>query len=215
MIPVNYREIYRYLGLANHAEPEENVRVEVEKAVQEIQELSQPVYHMERFPLAWQNGFPILEHQLLESHDLARNLKDCDEVILLGCTIGLAVDRAIRRAAVSSAFHAAALQAAAASYVEQYCNTINDKITAEEKKDGRYTHARYSPGYGDLPLSFQKEFFRLTDLTKHTGITLTEGCLMVPVKSITALIGISKKPVFCQSEGCDTCRMKDTCTYRR
>ena len=214
MIPVNYREIYSYLGLGRNV-PDEAVQKEIEKAVQEVKDLSQPVYHIQRFPLSWENGFPKIEEDLLESHDLARNLKDCNEVILLGCTIGLAVDRAIKRASVSSAFHAAALQAAAASYVEQYCNTINEKITQEEKKQGRYTHARYSPGYGDMPLAFQKEFFRLADLTRYTGMTLTEGCLMVPVKSITAFIGISAKPVNCPSEGCETCNMKDTCAYRR
>ena len=49
---------------------------------------------------------------------------------------------------------------------------------------------RFSPGYGDLPLDFQKEFLKITDASRKLGISLNDSLLMSPSKSVTAIIGI-------------------------
>ena len=49
---------------------------------------------------------------------------------------------------------------------------------------------------------------------KRLGITLPEGGLMMPSKSVTAVIGISPVKGFCRTEGCEACEKKD-CPYRR
>jgi hypothetical protein len=62
---------------------------------------------------------------------------------------------------------------------------------------------RFSPGYADFILENQGEIF---DLVKpgEIGLNLTKSCLMVPMKSITAVIGIGPGV---NSEGypCDIC----------
>ena len=45
-------------------------------------------------------------------------------------------------------------------------------------------------------------------------ITLTEGYLMMPSKSVTAVIGVSRAPAACVIEGCEACGKKD-CAFRR
>ena len=49
---------------------------------------------------------------------------------------------------------------------------------------------RFSPGYGDLALAHQKEVLKLLNAEKNVGITLTDTCLMVPTKSVSAIVGI-------------------------
>lgn len=67
---------------------------------------------------------------------------------------------------------------------------------------------------GDFPLSVQKDLLGGLEAGKRLGITLTEGGLMMPSKSVTAVIGISPVKGFCRTEGCEACEKKD-CPYRR
>lgn len=49
---------------------------------------------------------------------------------------------------------------------------------------------------------------------KHLGIKLTDSFLMMPSKSVTAVIGVSQKPHRCDVKGCEACGKTD-CLYRR
>ena len=45
---------------------------------------------------------------------------------------------------------------------------------------GLYLRPRYSPGYGDLALGEQAVFFRLLELPKRLGLSLSEAYIMSP-----------------------------------
>ena len=109
---------------------------------------------------------------------------------------------------------AVVMQAAAAAMVEAYCNELNAGWKKEYLEKDLYLRPRFSPGYGDFPLSAQKEILDGLEAGKRIGITLTEGGLMMPSKSVTAVIGISPVKGFCRTEGCEACEKKD-CPYRR
>ena len=84
------------------------------------------------------------------------------------------------------------MQAAAAAMVEAYCNELNAGWKKEYLENGLYLRPRFSPGYGDFPLSAQKQILDGLEAGKRIGITLTEGYLMMPSKSVTAVIGVSR-----------------------
>ena len=77
-----------------------------------------------------------------------------------------------------------------------------------------YVRPRSSPGYGDLSLTYQAEFLRVLEATKKIGIVLSEGGVMIPEKSVTAVMGLSREQTKCHIEGCESCRNKN-CAYRR
>ena len=106
------------------------------------------------------------------------------------------------------------MQAAAAAMVEAYCNELNAMWKKEYLEKGLYLRPRFSPGYGDFPLSVQKQILDGLEAGKRIGITLTEGYLMMPSKSVTAVIGVSRTPAACVIEGCEACGKKD-CAFRR
>ena len=106
------------------------------------------------------------------------------------------------------------MQAAAAAMVEAYCNELNVGWKKEYLGRGLYLRPRFSPGYGDFPLSVQKGILDGLEAGKRIGITLTEGFLMMPSKSVTAVIGVSKTPSSCTVEGCEACEKKN-CAFRR
>jgi hypothetical protein len=89
-----------------------------------------------------------------------------------------------------------------------------------EKEIGEMPHtARFSPGYCGWHLSGQQELFRLLD-GNPCGIELSEVCLMMPIKSISGIIGIGPDVTekqygcrFCELENCYKKKQKKTAEY--
>lgn len=142
------------------------------------------------------------------SRDLAAHLKGCEEALLLGATLGSRVDAAIRRLALGSVAEGAAAQAVAAALIESYC----DDVQARFDTGGLAQRPRFSPGYGDWDLAEQRLLFPVLNCAKLIGLTLTEGCMMAPSKSVTAVIGLSED-VQCVWNKCMTCG-NINCPYR-
>ena len=74
---------------------------------------------------------------------------------------------------------------------------------------------RFSPGYGDLPLSLQPEICSALDAARRLGLHVTEHFLLNPSKSVTAVIGLSDRPQMARIRGCGHCAMYETCALRK
>ena len=74
---------------------------------------------------------------------------------------------------------------------------------------------RFSPGYGDYPIELQKDFLRILDAQRKIGLTVNDNFMLVPTKSVTAVLGLSKNPIEQKKRGCAVCNMRDKCKYRR
>ncbi|WP_209344519.1 hypothetical protein [Flavonifractor sp. AGMB03687] len=107
---------------------------------------------------------------------------------------------------------AAVDQAVAAALIEAVCDDACDQLA--ERYPGRYLRPRFSPGYGDFPLTDQPELVRRLDGPRKIGLTATDTCLLAPIKSVTAVIGLSNTPGKCHAGGCATCS-KTNCAFRR
>lgn len=74
---------------------------------------------------------------------------------------------------------------------------------------------RFSPGYGDLPLETQRELVRVLDTHRKIGVSLTGSCLMMPSKSVTAILGISDTKRDERKNKCDFCNNRERCAFRK
>ena len=122
------------------------------------------------------------------SHQLARNLENCARVLLLAATVGVGIDRLIQKYSRIAPSRALMLQAIGAERIEALCDAFCDDM---EKEMGVSLRPRFSPGYGDLPLSVQKDIFSLLETPKRIGLSLNDSLLMSPTKSVTAFAGIT------------------------
>jgi len=127
-----------------------------------------------------------------ESKALSTRLAGCREVYLVCGTIGAAFDAFQRRVSVKSGADALIVQAIGAAAVEKVMDSIEDSIRAELAQ-GETLVTRYSPGYADFPLSEQRTLLGLLDAPRRAGVSLTDDMLMVPSKSVSAVIGVSRK----------------------
>jgi hypothetical protein len=149
------------------------------------------------------------------SKSLARNLQGCCGAYLMAVTLGQGPDLVVRRAAVLSPGKMVICQAAGAAMAEAWCDEVNREIREEASRLGFACRPRFSPGYGDLPLTLQKDFETALEMKKEIGISLTDSLLMVPTKSVTAIIGLTREDTDCDIQGCDSCSSAEGCSYRR
>jgi len=121
------------------------------------------------------------------SQYLRRHLEGCTDMLLFAATAGLSYDRLTARYAYLSPTKALLFQAIGAARIEAVCDAFCTDMAQEL---GRPLRKRYSPGYADLPLSTQREILTALDCSRKIGLTLNESMLMVPTKSVTAIVGL-------------------------
>ena len=103
------------------------------------------------------------------------------------------------------------LDCCASAAIENVCDNLCADL--QEELEG-YLTDRFSPGYGDLPITLQRSFLLALNAQRRIGLTVTDSCLLIPSKSVTAIIGVSDAPVERGTRGCAVCNMKDSCAYR-
>lgn len=195
--PFDRKEILRYAG-AKENTPETEILIE--SCVDEVQDKLTYKVCYGHFPISF------IE---IKSEKLAKNLSGCDSFVLFGATIGIEIDRLIAKYGKTAPSKALILQAIGAERIESLCDEFCRFIECEYG----YTKPRFSPGYGDLPLEVQKDFFRILEPGKRIGLSLNESMLMSPSKSVTAIVGISNEKDSIK-KSCLTCDKTD-CLFRR
>lgn len=126
----------------------------------------------------------------VRSQNLAKNLSDCSRVVIFAATAGIEIDRLISKYSRISPSRAMMLQAIGSERAEALCDAFCDYIARET---GLSTKPRFSPGYGDLSLSVQRDIFSLLDCERKIGVFLGDSLLMSPSKSVTAFVGLTDK----------------------
>ncbi len=214
-VKIPEKEVRRYMGLRGPVDISPDTDAMIKKAIGALEKDCSPKYVSRVFPVTVEGNEVRFADVVIESRSLARNLAGCIQCVLFAATAGPFCDMLVKRASVTSSAYASCCQAAGAAAIEAYCDLINDKIKDEYEAKGLFARPRFSPGYGDLPLENQKDWFRLLDITRNTGIELTGSLLMVPTKSVTAIIGLSPDRLPCVRQGCESCTMSSACTFSR
>lgn len=74
---------------------------------------------------------------------------------------------------------------------------------------------RFSPGYGDLPLSLQNDLLDLLDAPRRVGLTASASHILLPRKSVTAILGVADGPIEKTIRSCLGCPAHGSCQYRK
>jgi len=153
---------------------------------------------------------------LISGEKIRKHLATAAKVIILAVTIGEAIEKQITDYFKQGEYsYSLLLDAAATTAVEQAADDVEKTIKQYITAKGYQMIWRFSPGYGDWDIRIQPEMLRLAG-AKGIGITLTESMMLIPRKSITAIIGLvpnsTEKSEVKQS--CSACTKQD-CLARR
>ena len=205
-------EALRYLRVRGEAG---ELRALVERTGQELARTLPPRSVSRAFPVERAGeGFALRGSGVVLTGTLAeRMLSDCDTAVLLCCTLGLEFERRLRLLERRDMGRAAVLDACGSAWVEDGCDAAEEEL--RRRFPGRFLTDRFSPGYGDLPLSLQAPLLAALDAERRLGIHLSGSFLMTPSKSVTAVLGVSDRPQPARVRGCGLCAMKNDCEYRR
>ncbi len=217
VITCDKQEAMRYLGYRCQ-EISDDMSALIESVAEEAQSLAKFFYCSTQFKLLFKKDVVCAADYDLElkGKDIKKHLKGCKSAIIFGATLGVEIERKIQMYEQNDLTRAVVLDCCASAMIESFCDKICDGFSKKIIKEGEYVTSRYSPGYGDFPLSEQKEILRVLNAQRKAGITCNEQFLLFPRKSVTAVVGISeKKPAECAGSKCDLCSMKDTCPLRR
>jgi len=217
---VNRREVLKYLGHMGHDVPEE-IEVSIDECIEEIKKISKPKYIWREFNIERkiENGEEkiFLENTKFEliGKDIKNMLRECDRCILMAATLGVAIDNRLRIQQIRDMTTSIILDSCASSAIESVCNQINDELEHKYAEEGLFLTDRFSPGYGDMPIEVQRDFVRLMDTSRKIGLNVSSSGLMIPRKSVTAIIGISHREQTKRFSGCENCNMFMNCEYRK
>ena len=207
-------EAMRYLGVGETAP--ESLRRDMAETAALLTAALQPRFIYRYFSLEQEaGGFRVVGTELLLKGSTAETmLAQCRQCVLLACTLGVEFDAMLRREQVRDMSRAVMLDACGSAWVESGCDAAETELRAA-LPEGMHLTDRFSPGYGDLPLEHQRVIGALLDAERRIGLHVTDSCLLNPMKSVTAVIGIADQPQMARIRGCGFCSMRKTCQLRK
>ena len=216
-ILLNQEDIPEVLRLLEYRgqEMNEDIRIRIRSCMEQISDAAALRHVFRVFPMESDGGLPE-SCRFLKGEDIRCHLAGCTRLILLAATLGISADRLIMKAEIGNLPDALIMDACGSTLIEKYCRELESGLRSSCKRKGRFLTGRFSPGYGDLPLEVQPEMLEVLDARRRIGLTVVESGIMLPRKSMTAVLGISEEPVQEKKlKSCLSCRMAETCRFRK
>ena len=213
LLQIPLREVLHFLGWRGtpvDAPLLAQIRDLCDLAVREVR----PRMAERRFPLA-PDGSLAGTSMTPKGNDVRAMLAPCREAVLLAATLGAESERLLLRMQAKDATQALLLDAVLSAAIEAVLDAREDALRGELAAQGRYLTDRFSPGYGDMPLAQTREICEVLGAQRAIGLTVSAGGVMIPRKSVTAILGISDVPVARRPAGCEGCAARETCALRR
>lgn len=211
---VRLSDVYRYLG-CHRGEPDPCTQQQILQWEAYLKAFAPPKMVTRTFPIVHTSAGVQVENTtlVLPGADSQTLLAESHHCILMAVTLGQELERKLRELQLQDMAQAVILDACASSFVEEACNQLEEKLTSQ-LKNGFFTD-RFSPGYGDLPLSLQPLLCQVLQTSQKIGLSVDNRHIMRPGKSITAILGIANIPQPMKIKGCGVCRLRNSCTYRK
>jgi hypothetical protein len=205
--------VARVLGCGQEAAVPEPTRRQAERLLAELVAIAEPRHVHGTFALErTAEGIRLAGTGLtLPGRDIAALLAGCDACLLLAATLGIQADRAIDAVQRRSMAETVLLDALAGALIEAYVEETQSALAADLPLT-----RRYSPGYGDLPLALQPMLLAVLNAPRRIGLHCNPRCLMIPRKSVTAVIGIGGGAASAgRADSCARCGLAAECQIRK
>ena len=189
-------EILKYLGYQRDTVADAHTEQLMDRALEEMQQLSEFKYVYASYD--YPQGF-MLDNQVYMNY-----LHGSDGYLLCATTLGIAVDRRLKRLQMEDMAYAVVFDATAGVYLE--------KKADEFEKSLPYSSLgyRFCPGYAGTPLEDNAKIAALVKANK-IGISFLDSGLMLPMKSMTGIVRIGGE----SRKSCKGCVALPACSFRK
>ncbi|WP_244833125.1 vitamin B12 dependent-methionine synthase activation domain-containing protein [Clostridium sp. BJN0001] len=213
---IDKKEVLRYLGYKNQSMTSYIEKL-IDECIKETLNLVKPRYVIQYGNLEFlDNNIRVKDTNLiLEGNDIKKLLKNSKKAAFMAVTIGYEIENKIKLYEKTELTRALILDSCATTAVEKICDILEERIKNEALKENLDITFRYSPGYGDLTLDVQGMFLAVLNAQKRIGLTVSEKNILIPRKSVTAIIGFTNKKQLISDNKCKNCKNYKTCTFRK
>lgn len=213
---VDKKEVLRYLGYKDQRYSEALDGL-IDDMRAEIVSISQYKYTYKIVDVVRDaNGNVFLKDQPfpLIGESIQHHLKEAEKCVVMAATLGIAVEQRINYYSKVDLTKNFILDSCATQLIEEVCDYVETVVRKDLKEPFNFTF-RYSPGYGDYPITVQNQLVHFLDGYRKLGLSVTENHLLIPRKSVTALIGLQKKPISEDRDKCASCLQLGDCKFRK
>ena len=219
---VDRAEVLRYMGYAGQVLTEE-LDTRIDEVVARCLAVARPAGVWEVFEVAGREptgaGVPAVQlagtSLQLEGESIQKHLVGAVAVGVMAVTVGMGVERELRRLSLTDAIARVIFDAAGTTAVERAADACEASVVAAAHERGLYTNFRFSPGYGDMPLAQSGQICEVLNAGRSIGLTVSQSGILMPRKSVTAVLGISRTQVLRRPKGCEGCSARQTCAFAR
>lgn len=198
-------EILRYLGASEAADTE--LHSLIDSCQEELQDILSPRY-------IYKIVSPQEHTEIYRGRAIAKHLQGACHWALMAATLGGAVDRRIDKYQVGNLARGLVLYACATAAIEAVCQELEAAIHRDDASKGLFLGPRFSPGYGDYPLSIQPKFLAILDAGRQIGLMCTRNFILIPKKSVTAIAALRPREDRAKLS-CTDCSLHGDCPYKR
>jgi len=215
-IVIDRNEVLRYLGYKDQ-EIDPGTTALINDSVSEILENLSKHYTYGIFNLERKEGGISLSQSRINlvGSGIANHLEGAQKCAVMALTLGAKIDKKLRLYSRTEVTRALIMDACATAAVESLADQVEEKINSAAKDEGLFLTERFSPGYSDLPLTVQPDIIHALDAHRKIGLSVTESCLLIPQKSVTAIVGFIKQERKKLVRDCKDCNKYNDCLFRR
>ena len=149
---------------------------------------------------------------VLSGNDIQKHLSGCEKAAFLALTLGTEPEKLLLR---SDPADALILDGCFSVLTEQACDSFETDLREKLLGSGLFLTGRFSPGYGDLPILLQNDLLNILNAERTAGLTVSGSGILLPRKSVTAILGVSEHRAAGYLAGCENCAIKERCSYRK
>ena len=212
-LDITLPELYEAMGYGTHV-PDENVRQLSEQTLSGAAQVTRPCFLYTHIDAT-------LEEETLHSGNcsfaigriIARQLRGSERFIIFVATAGVEFEEWTKQLKSEGDIVALYMADSLGSIIAEKTADRMESMLEKELMPQELLHTnRFSPGYCGWHVSEQQKLFSLFPTAEPCGIHLTDSSLMIPIKSVSGVIGIGKQ-VHKLAYSCGLCTL-ESC-YRR
>ncbi|MCJ7687871.1 MAG: methionine synthase [Clostridiaceae bacterium] len=212
---IDKSEVLRYLGYNNQI-LDEKISTQIDICIKELKFISRERFTYDVFEMKMKDSNVELSNSnlIFRGKDIYNHLKQCSKCAVMAVTLGVEVDKKIMEYSKVDLMKSLIMDACASTAIETICDNVEDEISGIAKSQGFNITFRYSPGYGDFHLDIQADILNSLDTYRKIGLSTTENFILLPRKSVTAVIGFKYGNVIQKKTKCIECK-KDNCDFKK
>lgn len=190
------RRVLKHIGYTPESSVDPKTQQLIEKAISEVENESsfKYLYDYYEMPLEFMKKNPAY----------SEFLSGAKGFLLCATTLGIQIDRHLKRIQALDMPYAVIFDAVASVYIEEQADKFQNQLHYEE------IGFRFCPGYGGTPLSDNRIIAELLH-AERIGITFLDSGVMIPMKSMMGIVRIGGS----KRKNCHKCLAAQGCIYRQ